>query len=375
MGSRLFRPTILAITAILLVAASLPVKHAWGADSNYEFSYQAPDNLPGAPGATVSFIATVMLSKAKDPVQGWAISGAVTTPKTCAATATSILDTAAEGADFNKAEVTTGIGNEGFVSATVLSFITPVTLSPLGVPHKLVKVLIEAKVPANGSLASCELRFIDGRRGSGTPVSNTVTVAGSSKFPVGLSKVVTIGNDCNSNGQGDALDLAFGQSSDCDSNSVPDECQADQDGDGLTDACDQCAADSLKTGAGVCGCGAPDRDDNGNGIVDCLVTQELAALIDQALTLTKQLRPKPPAKKLSALQQQLRIDLRIVLAKLSPFIKTNAAGIIKVSRKVKLAPLSKLAVAQGRWAIRLANIESRRLALRALRRLQRQLVL
>ena len=44
--------------------------------------------------------------------------------------------------------------------------------------------------------------------------------------------------DCNGNGIPDATDLAGATSDDCDANSVPDECQADTDGDGAIDACD-----------------------------------------------------------------------------------------------------------------------------------------
>ena len=35
-------------------------------------------------------------------------------------------------------------------------------------------------------------------------------------------------------------------------------------------AIDYCLNDALKTAPGVCGCGAPDRDDNHNGVADCL---------------------------------------------------------------------------------------------------------
>jgi hypothetical protein len=45
--------------------------------------------------------------------------------------------------------------------------------------------------------------------------------------------------------------------------------QADTDGDGTGDACDGCPSDPNKTDPGVCGCGNPDTDTDGDGIPDC----------------------------------------------------------------------------------------------------------
>jgi hypothetical protein len=47
-------------------------------------------------------------------------------------------------------------------------------------------------------------------------------------------------DDCQPNGVGDVCDLNSGTSDDCDSNSLPDECQLDSDGDEVIDACDNC---------------------------------------------------------------------------------------------------------------------------------------
>jgi hypothetical protein len=46
--------------------------------------------------------------------------------------------------------------------------------------------------------------------------------------------------DCNHNGIEDATDIANGTSADCNNNGIPDECEADTDGDGLIDGCDNC---------------------------------------------------------------------------------------------------------------------------------------
>ena len=50
------------------------------------------------------------------------------------------------------------------------------------------------------------------------------------------------GSDCNANGRPDNCDLVAETSLDCNANTVPDECEPDGDTDGVTDACDVCAA-------------------------------------------------------------------------------------------------------------------------------------
>jgi len=47
---------------------------------------------------------------------------------------------------------------------------------------------------------------------------------------------------------------------------VPD---ADSDGDGMADCNDQCPADTNKFAAGICGCGVADTDSDGDGVADC----------------------------------------------------------------------------------------------------------
>lgn len=56
---------------------------------------------------------------------------------------------------------------------------------------------------------------------------------------------------------------------DCNSNGVPDECEADTDSDGIIDDCDGCPNDPYKIEPGICGCGIADMPDtDGDGVPD-----------------------------------------------------------------------------------------------------------
>ena len=75
--------------------------------------------------------------------------------------------------------------------------------------------------------------------------------------------------DCNGNGVEDVADIASGTSLDCNANAVPDDCEADSDGDGSIDTCDGCPNDPSKTAPGPCGCGVADTDTDSDGTPNC----------------------------------------------------------------------------------------------------------
>ncbi len=99
---------------------------------------------------------------------------------------------------------------------------------------------------------------------SNDPLSGTLTFTVSG-FGIEAQPI----EDCNTNGQEDLLDIAIGQSPDCNGNLQPDECEADADGDGVIDDCDQCPGDD-------------DRSDlDLDGVADCLDNCPLIANADQ----------------------------------------------------------------------------------------------
>jgi hypothetical protein len=78
--------------------------------------------------------------------------------------------------------------------------------------------------------------------------------------------------DCNINGVPDADEISSGAVHDCDLNGVPDSCQADSDGDGVIDPCDDCPANL-----------DPDQlDSDGDGVGDACDNCPAHANADQA---------------------------------------------------------------------------------------------
>ena len=129
-------------------------------------------------------------------------------------------------------------------------------------------------------------------------VSSTLCPTGSCEIELLYDRVVI---DCNNNGNDDACDISNG-APDADGDGIQNACdncasitnpnQNDIDGDGLGNACDNCVAvanpsqndfdgdgvgngcdgcpnDANKTAPGLCGCGASDTDSDGDGIADC----------------------------------------------------------------------------------------------------------
>ena len=79
----------------------------------------------------------------------------------------------------------------------------------------------------------------------------------------------TTGQDCNQNGIDDERDIELGESDDCNSNMIPDECEPDCDRDGVPDACAIIGCQPWQAYCKDCnGNGAPDACDLIDGISD-----------------------------------------------------------------------------------------------------------
>lgn len=74
---------------------------------------------------------------------------------------------------YEKTELTWGDGNEGAVSAIVLSFRRDISL-PLSGDSLILKLILEVSVPDSGC-AEARVDFVDGLVGSGQPVKNILT--------------------------------------------------------------------------------------------------------------------------------------------------------------------------------------------------------
>ncbi len=86
--------------------------------------------------------------------------------------------------------------------------------------------------------------------------------------------IVALDEDTDGDGVGDSADncplVLNADQADTDGDGQGNECDSDDDDDGAPDASDGCPNDADKTSPGICGCGVPDIDSDGNGTADCL---------------------------------------------------------------------------------------------------------
>jgi len=181
------------------------------ANPAYTFQFNAPATVQGAEsGGTVEYSTHCQvrstLNPGPDGAEGWSLSATADGGTIIAATvAGTVADTVANGGlrqtdGFQKTEITTGAGNEGVVSAVVLSSNSNVTLPPVGTQNVLA-LTIEAPVPVPGTGPDGEevcvpgvsrLFYVDGFEGSGQPVKNKVGYRGLSVVPTLLDGVTEI---------------------------------------------------------------------------------------------------------------------------------------------------------------------------------------
>lgn len=148
----------------LVVATSAALE----AQSVFTLGFSGPTTLGGPAEAEEYYLCTLKHEGGGKGVPGWSLS---MTAEGASLLAIDLVGTTTEqlfAGGFEKSEVTTGAGNEGAVSAIILSFMTDVTL-PVDASSSL------ARIRVRGGPGPFTLKYIDGRRGVGQPVTNVVT--------------------------------------------------------------------------------------------------------------------------------------------------------------------------------------------------------
>ena len=177
----------------------------------YTFQFNAPATVEGAePGGTVEYSAQCQIRSTLNPgpdgAEGWSLSATADGGTIIAATvAGTVADAVANGGlrqtdGFQKTEITTGAGNEGVVSAVVLSSNSNVTLPPVGTQNVLA-LTIETPVPVPGTGPDGEeicvpgisrLYYVNDLAGSGEPVKNRVGYRGITVVPTLIDRVTEV---------------------------------------------------------------------------------------------------------------------------------------------------------------------------------------
>jgi hypothetical protein len=165
-----------------------------GIDDDANIEVEVP--LGGSGSATV--YAHILSNGLMSGVQGWslavAVSGAGSHSATTAGTIAANTTDSPPGIRNTGFEVTENVNPDrepssgplagrgpqgpGSVSAVVLSFIMPITLNPTG-DATVLCITVAAPEPQGDATQNVVIEWIDGLQGSGQPVSNVATVAGT----------------------------------------------------------------------------------------------------------------------------------------------------------------------------------------------------
>jgi hypothetical protein len=169
-------------------------------EPGFRLSVDAPASVVGEAGGITRFEAKSQLTTTSNPTsegaQGWSVAlAAVDCSIVAATTAGTAGDVIPVGYrrptnSFESTELTVGTGNEGAVSAVVLSYGEPATLPATGTADVL-RLTLEAEVPepvvSGGDLVCgprvCRVVYQDGLEGAGEPTENKVGFRGLSYRP------------------------------------------------------------------------------------------------------------------------------------------------------------------------------------------------
>ncbi len=106
---------------------------------------------------------------------------------------------------------------------------------------------------------------------------------------------------------------------------------------GAVEFLDECTSDPAKVLPGVCGCGVPDADANGNGAIDCLVNAELKARIARGVTLVGGITGEKSAE-----QATMKSELKAAGDELIAYVN-QTPGIVLADPSANLGKLAKKA--------------------------------
>lgn len=107
---------------------------------------------------------------------------------------------------------------------------------------------------------------------------------------------------------------------------------------GAVEFLDECPNDPGKVLAGVCGCGVPDADANGNGAIDCQINAELKARIARGAALVGGLTGEKSPE-----QAAMKNELKGLGDDIVAFINQNGGAIVLAQPGVNLGKLAKKA--------------------------------
>lgn len=203
----MLRPLLIFAGAL---AALLFVPSISSAQS-FEYSFSVPDHVVGIGGGTVEYEVECLLDSSGiddgTGVEAWAVG-------VTALDGARIVGATTEGTagaerpvgyrlpfdSFERTELTTGSGNEGVISAVLLSLDERVVSLPPSGRVPILRLTIEADVPEKvvgpEALESCtplesRVAFRDGLHGSAQPVDNAVTYLGLTHDPARAGEGVT----------------------------------------------------------------------------------------------------------------------------------------------------------------------------------------
>lgn len=207
---------------------------------SFQLGISSPATQSGNPGSTLSFGATATLTteglaEDADGAQGWSISisseGCAITDVTTDGTVSADVDEGGlRDGGFDATELTGNRtefcpdddptpppdndtrpceGNEGAVSAVVLSFQLPITLPATGT-HDVLALVVEAVVPSEEEgEGECRVFYKEDLQGSGQPVANKVTFKSSTVIPETVETTTAIQPVVDCNTPDTPLDLFF----------------------------------------------------------------------------------------------------------------------------------------------------------------------